>query len=442
MVSAIIHLANRDYTSLVDDFIALEILPSDCDRAKVEPLMDKALTPYVKGGGAQRYEEELKKMYGMDGSFKGTTGGFQAMTQDALTVLNDIPFSIPAYFALLGRAIVTLEGIALTGDPNYGIIMEAYPFVARKLLREDRPEVQKALQAVLYSGELGKGGGMSSTRLLVLLQSALGSTSRSSAFIDIDTFNGELSIESTLQLLLSEKGKSLRSLLTSEAETILDILFRQNTRKTFNSVAARLPRPPLIGSFLPRPETVPFPFLVPKHSTASTASATSSPLTPVMCTPIQLLDTACPKLTREEELYCLALVDTTSSVLGSDARAFISGEVVQDPRAVGRFLLGFAQSGSLGQLLQGLGVDGSVLAGLDGLVVAAAQAGGVRVPPSKEAISSSTGLDKQHHSLSSQDLGAAVTALAPKEKEVLTSWLREVSGSLQKRVVNRLQVLL
>ena len=60
------------------------------------------------------------------------------MTQDALTVLNDIPFSIPAYFALLARAIVTLEGIALTGDPNYGIIMEAYPFVARKLLREDR----------------------------------------------------------------------------------------------------------------------------------------------------------------------------------------------------------------------------------------------------------------------------------------------------------------
>ncbi len=62
MVSAIIHLANRDYPSLVDDFIKLEILPPDCDRPKVIPLMDKALTPYVKGGGAQKYEEELKKM--------------------------------------------------------------------------------------------------------------------------------------------------------------------------------------------------------------------------------------------------------------------------------------------------------------------------------------------------------------------------------------------
>ena len=49
MVSAIIHLANRDYSNLVDDFISLGILPEDCDRIKVVPLMDKALTPYVKG---------------------------------------------------------------------------------------------------------------------------------------------------------------------------------------------------------------------------------------------------------------------------------------------------------------------------------------------------------------------------------------------------------
>jgi len=45
MVSAIIHLANRDYSSLVEDFIGLEILPADCDRSLVVPLMDKALTP-------------------------------------------------------------------------------------------------------------------------------------------------------------------------------------------------------------------------------------------------------------------------------------------------------------------------------------------------------------------------------------------------------------
>ena len=110
MISAVIHLANKDYASLVDDFMTLKILPPDCDRAAVIPLMDKALSPYVKGGGAKKYEAEVKRLYGMeDGNVGSQVGGFQAMTQDALTVLNDIPFSIPPYFAILGRAIVTLK---------------------------------------------------------------------------------------------------------------------------------------------------------------------------------------------------------------------------------------------------------------------------------------------------------------------------------------------
>jgi len=34
-----------------------------------------------KGGGAQRYEEELKKIYGMDGTMSGTAGGFSVGEQ-------------------------------------------------------------------------------------------------------------------------------------------------------------------------------------------------------------------------------------------------------------------------------------------------------------------------------------------------------------------------
>ena len=66
MISAVIHLANKDYASLVDDFMRLKILPGDSNRAAIIPLMDKALSPYVKGGGAKKYEEELKKLYGME----------------------------------------------------------------------------------------------------------------------------------------------------------------------------------------------------------------------------------------------------------------------------------------------------------------------------------------------------------------------------------------
>merc|ERR1712003_164248 len=117
----------------------------------------------------------MGKLYGIDedtNTMQSKVGGFQAMTQDALTVLNDVPFSIPPYFAILGRAIVTLEGIALTGDPDYGIILEAYPFIARRLLKEGRPEVQQALQEVLFSADDSEG--LQIQRLLALLNNSQG----------------------------------------------------------------------------------------------------------------------------------------------------------------------------------------------------------------------------------------------------------------------------
>ena len=56
------------------------------------------------------------------------------MTADFTTVMSEVPFSIPPSFALLGRAVVTLEGIALQGNSDYQLIMSSYPSVARRLL--------------------------------------------------------------------------------------------------------------------------------------------------------------------------------------------------------------------------------------------------------------------------------------------------------------------
>ena len=38
MISAIIHLGNRDWASLVDDFVSLNFLPTDCNRSKIIPV--------------------------------------------------------------------------------------------------------------------------------------------------------------------------------------------------------------------------------------------------------------------------------------------------------------------------------------------------------------------------------------------------------------------
>lgn len=53
MISAIIHLGNRDWASLVDDFVNLGFLPDDCNRGQVIPIMDRVLSPYLRGGGAK-----------------------------------------------------------------------------------------------------------------------------------------------------------------------------------------------------------------------------------------------------------------------------------------------------------------------------------------------------------------------------------------------------
>ena len=41
MVSATIHLANRDWNGLINDFIDLQFLPPNSDRGLIIPVMDK-----------------------------------------------------------------------------------------------------------------------------------------------------------------------------------------------------------------------------------------------------------------------------------------------------------------------------------------------------------------------------------------------------------------
>ncbi|KAH8075503.1 hypothetical protein JL721_1513 [Aureococcus anophagefferens] len=217
MVSSIIHLANKDFPALVDDFIALEVLPKDTQRATVIPLMDKALSPYIAGGGAKQFERRVKESYGIDADADLTkaVGGFQAMTQDALTVLNDVPFSIPPYFALLGRAIVTLEGIALLGDPDYALIQAAYPFVSRKLLSSDRPALRGALQEALYAGQGSNAqhrASLNPRRLASLVTSALDATGADTVVaggsIDLDAVGDDARVEDLAKYVLGARRRS------------------------------------------------------------------------------------------------------------------------------------------------------------------------------------------------------------------------------------------
>jgi aarF domain-containing kinase len=72
---------------------------------------------------------------------------------------------IPPYFALVIRAISVLEGIALVGNPNFAIIDEAYPYIARRLMTDDSPRLRAALRYMVY----GKEGTFDADKLIDLL---------------------------------------------------------------------------------------------------------------------------------------------------------------------------------------------------------------------------------------------------------------------------------
>lgn len=408
IINCIVHLANKDYSTLVDDFITLGILPPDTDRAKVEPLMDKALTPYVKGGGAKRYEEELKKMYGFEEN--GNVGGFQAMTQDVITVLNDIPFSIPPYFALLARAVVTLEGIALIGNPDYKLVMEAYPFVARKLLSSDRPAVQKALQEVLYNGG---SEGVQGARLTVLLNSAMGNIARDSGtFVDFDTLPEDgIGLQEGVGYLLSPDASSLRSILQEELANILDILARQATRKSFFRAMGSIP-PPLLP-FLPKVEEVPTPFLVP------TGEGEAPYL--IVCTPTELIEALAPKLTREEELYALTLKDLAKESFGVDVATLVNGDILSEPDAVARVALGVLATGKTP------GLENPQLAEL--------------AKRFKVQLSTIGDANPQEDS-NVRDVTAALAALDPEQQQVVNGVVATMGVEMSSRSLRRLQPLI
>jgi len=85
IVSSIVHTANRNWEKLVDDMVALGVLPPNPDRATVEPLMERVLSPYVFSGG------------GLQNALNKYDGGAQGVASDLLQALREVPFTIPAY---------------------------------------------------------------------------------------------------------------------------------------------------------------------------------------------------------------------------------------------------------------------------------------------------------------------------------------------------------
>jgi predicted unusual protein kinase regulating ubiquinone biosynthesis (AarF/ABC1/UbiB family) len=175
IASAVVQLINKDYEALAEDFVKLGFLTPNTDIKPIVPALEKV------------WGNAIGKSVG-DFNFK-------TITDDFSELMYEYPFRVPAKFALIIRSLVTQEGLALSLDPNFKIVEVAYPYVARRLLTGESPQLRKRLLEVLF-----KDGKFQWQRLENMIAIA-----RSDRKFDLLP-----TAQLGLQFLLSEEGSYLR----------------------------------------------------------------------------------------------------------------------------------------------------------------------------------------------------------------------------------------
>jgi predicted unusual protein kinase regulating ubiquinone biosynthesis (AarF/ABC1/UbiB family) len=200
LVDALVHVVNKDYEDLAKDFVKLGFLTPETDIRPIIPALE------VVWGDA------IGKNVG--------DFNFQTITNDFSELMYEYPFRIPAKFALIIRSLITQEGIALSLNPNFKIVEVAYPYIAKRLLTGESPELRRRLLNVLF-----KDGKFQWQRLENLI--AIAQT-------DIN-FDVLPTAQLGLQYLLSDEGKFFRRQLVF-ALTDDDRLHTEEVQRLWNLV--------------------------------------------------------------------------------------------------------------------------------------------------------------------------------------------------------------
>jgi predicted unusual protein kinase regulating ubiquinone biosynthesis (AarF/ABC1/UbiB family) len=113
MTSALIHVVQGNYRELIDDFVEMGCLSQLCDR----DALCQELTPILK----LRFSEGLSRVR------------FRKLLFDFSELVYRYPFKLPVEFTYIMRALLMLEGIALSIDPGFNFLDVVAPFVEGQL---------------------------------------------------------------------------------------------------------------------------------------------------------------------------------------------------------------------------------------------------------------------------------------------------------------------
>ncbi|PKI54711.1 protein ACTIVITY OF BC1 COMPLEX KINASE 3, chloroplastic [Punica granatum] len=187
IIGHVVHLVNRDYEAMAQDYYALDFLSPDVDVSPIVPALrdffDDALNATVS---------ELN---------------FKTLVNGLGNVLYQYPFNVPAYYALILRSLTVLEGLALYADPDFKVLAASYPYFAKRLLTDPNPYLRDALIELLF-----QDGKFRWNRLENLLEQ--GRKDRD--------FSAKDALQPVLKLLLGPDGEELRVLVIKEAVRVTE----------------------------------------------------------------------------------------------------------------------------------------------------------------------------------------------------------------------------
>lgn len=221
MMAALIHLGLGEWSRLVDDLDKLDLLKPDTDRKRL----------------AKELQNEFAAVLAADSNTSGTSSNlplvslqnskikFSTLIGVLFKTAFKFKFLLPSYFPLVVRAVASLEGLAVSIDPNFKLVAAGMPVVLNQLLSDRRPAAQELLQEVL----LVPGGALRSDdtarqilEVWLLAAQQTAKSQRSSQFSLSLKTNNITGIEDMANLLLDRKNVPLRRtlMISNPAATI------------------------------------------------------------------------------------------------------------------------------------------------------------------------------------------------------------------------------
>ncbi|KAG5225155.1 aarF domain-containing protein [Salix suchowensis] len=221
LIQVLVHFVNRDSLGLANDFLSLGFIPEGVDVQSVSDALQASF-----GDGTRQSQD------------------FEAIMNQLYNVMYEFNFSLPPDYALVIRALGSLEGTAKALDSNFKVVEKAYPFVIGRLLADPNPDMRRILRELLICNDgsvrwnrLERLGEAISEQASDSTEESPDSEGISSDPLGWKSFDMRSVVNATEDLLLfilSEKGSRVRVFLLRDMIKAADVFLQDEVAGMLN----------------------------------------------------------------------------------------------------------------------------------------------------------------------------------------------------------------